>query len=304
MDNLNFEREEIRRVWEGKSCYIAKEVAEIFGHEQPSKAISRAIKYDGLASGEDYDVLTKENLKVFKGRVSGKGYDISKAPSLTILYESGMDKFIRYLNRVLFVNDDFSKIDEEELEETENMIVGMFEGKEVHTYIINGRPCWRATEIASIIGYSDESKAVTQCIKRENYKKGIEYEVLSGNEVKKVIQPKGVKVTGSGKHISNLTVFYKKGLLGFINYSQMPTGKMFREWLRNEVFEELIDMEVEDTLSESKFSIKEDKRYVEEVDNSNKKHKTTEFLETLKTINNMVDEDNDLKIKCLKYILE
>ena len=38
MGNLNFEREEIRKVWEGKSCYIAKEVAEFFGHKQPSKA--------------------------------------------------------------------------------------------------------------------------------------------------------------------------------------------------------------------------------------------------------------------------
>ena len=302
MDNLNFEREEIRKVWMGKSCYVAKEVAEIFGHEQPSKSINRAIKSDGLVNGKDYDVLTKENLKIFKVMIAGNGYDISRAPSLVILYETGLDKFIKYLNRVLFIDEDFSKIDEEELEETKNMIVGMFQGQEVHTYIIDGRPCWRATEIASILGYSDDSKAVRQCIKSEGYKSGIDYEVLNSNEIKRVIQPEGVAVTGYGKHISNLTVFYKKGLLGFINYSQMPTGKIFREWLRDEVFEELIDMEVGDTLRDSKFSIKDNNLSESEVDNTNQNKKRVEMLNTLNIVDKILDETSERKLGYLDCI--
>ncbi|MGL5066496.1 MAG: BRO-N domain-containing protein [Sarcina sp.] len=304
MDNLNFEREEIRKVWEGKSCYIGKEVAEIFGHEQPSKAVNRAIKSDGLVSGKDYDVLIKEDLKIFKVMIAGKGYDISKAPSLVILYEKGLDKFIKYLNRVLFIDDDFSNINEEELEKTENMIVGMFQGQEVHTYIIDGRPCWRATEIASIIGYSDDSKAVRQSIKSEGYKRGIDYEVLNSNEIKRVIRVKGVAVTGSGKHISNLTIFYKKGLLGFINYSQMPTGKIFREWLRDEVFEELIDMEVEDTLRESKFSVKGDSLSKDEVDKKNNTVERLDMMNALNIVDKILDETNERKLGYLDCIFK
>ena len=279
-----------------------KGVAEIFGHEQPSKSINRAIKPDGLVNGKDYDVLTKENLKIFKVMISGDGYDISRAPSLVILYETGLDKFIKYLNRVLFIDEDFSKIDEEKLAETENMIVGMFQGQEVHTYIIDGRPCWKATEIASIIGYKKPSIAVSQCIRAEEFKKGKEYEVLDFKQLREVIPDICDTHIANGEQVRKLTVFYKKGLLGFINYSQMPTGKIFREWLRDEVFEELIDMEVGDTLRDSKFSVKDNNLSESEVDNRNKNEKRVEMLNTLNIVDKILDETGERKLGYLDCI--
>ena len=268
--------------------------------KQPSKEI----KSDGLVSGKDYDVLIKENLKIFKVMIVGKGYDISKAPSLVILYEKGLDKFIKYLNRVLFIDEDFSQIDEEELAENENMIVGMFEGREVHTYIIDGRPCWRATEIASIIGYKKPSIAVNQCIKSEEYKKGKEYEVLDFKQLREVIPAICDTHIANGEQVRKLTVFYKKGLLGFINYSQMPTGKIFREWLRDEVFEELIDMEVGDTLRESKFSVKGDSLSKDKVDKKNNTVERVDMMGALNIVDKILDETNERKLGYLDCIFK
>ncbi|MGL4655573.1 MAG: BRO-N domain-containing protein [Sarcina sp.] len=306
MDNLNFEKENLRKIWRGEYCYIGKQVATVFEHENPSKAVSRAIKAENIIKGIEYDTLSGSDLKEFKFKFDNEVYDISRAPRLVIFYERGVDKLIKYLGKTLYEDYRVSieGVDYNTLGKEENILINKFEDKEIHTCIINGRPCWIAVEIGEALGYSDASKAIRQCILSEEYKNGKEYDVLYGNEIKRVIQPMGVKVTGYEKHISNLTVFYKTGLLGFINYSKMPIGKVFREWLREEVFEELIDMKIGDTISESKFSVKvenisEEKGYVNEtMDN------LSEIITLVENVDRIVDEGEPIKVAYLERLLK
>ncbi|MGL4453575.1 MAG: BRO family protein, partial [Sarcina sp.] len=113
-------------------------------------------------------------------------------------------------------------------------------------------------DIAEVLGYKEKSRSVKQCIDAEEFEKGIDYDLLHGKEIRELINARCGRHLGSKKFINNLTIFYKEGLLGFINYAHMPIGKEFRKWLRTEVFSEIIEMKLGKNIAESTFEIKRD----------------------------------------------
>ncbi|MGL5635147.1 MAG: BRO family protein [Sarcina sp.] len=83
-----------------RPCWIAVNVAELFGYENPSKAISRCIKKENLNIGTAYDVLTKIDLYKFKQILLQQGYDrFNRAPRIVMLYEQGLLAFIKYTEK-------------------------------------------------------------------------------------------------------------------------------------------------------------------------------------------------------------
>lgn len=139
---------------------------------------------------------------------------------------------------------------------------------------------------------------------REDFKEGLDYDVLNSKDIKVILKHNGESPICSRKAINKLTIFYKRGLLGFINYAHMPIGKEFRQWLREEVFEELIDMEVGDTIRESKFSIKGDKLSNDNFDNSSVSNSKFEIMEVLNVVDKILEEQNERKLLYLDSIFK
>lgn len=194
--------------------------------------------------------------------------------------------------------------EEDNLEKENNAIIKKFNGKEIYTLIWNGKPCWIATDIAEVIGYKEKTKAVRQCIQSEEFEKGIDYDLLYGKDVRELINARCGRHLGSKKFINNLTIFYKEGLLGFINYAHMPIGKEFRKCLRTEVFSEIIEMELGKNIAESTFEIKRDNLSKNEENNSNEKLQVKEFKLLLKAVDNLLEEENSSKINSISELVQ
>lgn len=65
-----------------------------------------------------------------------------------------------------------------------NLIVKNFHDKEIHTFFWNNRLCWIAGEVAGGLDYADATNAVSECIKAEAFKDGVEYEILKSATLK------------------------------------------------------------------------------------------------------------------------
>jgi len=112
-------------------------------------------------------------------------------------------------------------------------IIKEFEGNKIATLVWNDRVCWIANNIASALDYADPSTTVGQCIKGEDFKAGIEYQVLKGKalkEFKNMVNSVTEEISVS-QNTPNLTIFYEEGLFGFTVWAHKPTGIRLRKWI-------------------------------------------------------------------------
>ncbi|MGL4874376.1 MAG: BRO family protein [Clostridium sp.] len=119
-----------------------------------------------------------------------------------------------------------------------DLIVKTFKGKKCLNFVWNNRPCWIGIQLVEIFEYTQKSKTVLNCIKREGFEKGIEYDVLDGEnlkEFKKIFSEELEEL----KFVSRVIIFYEQGLYGFLAYTNMPIGREFRRWIRREVIPDL-----------------------------------------------------------------
>lgn len=95
------------------------------------------------------------------------------------------------------------------------VVIENFEGEQVYTFVWNGKACWIASSVLNILGYSDTSKPIMECIETEDFEEGIEFEFITGEALKnfkKVI----CEAIPSLKYAARLIIFYEKGLYGFL----------------------------------------------------------------------------------------
>ena len=298
----------IKIKWKGEDVWVAMEVAECLGYEKPSKVVNYFLLSSGLVEKLDYITISRNDLREFKDTLVSMGISkFRQSPKLVLFYESGLIEFLGYRNKITIeeIRYIFGNEQEEESLSIENGVsVKFFEDYEIHTLVLNGKQCWIAIDIAEVLGYSDRTKAVGQCIVREDFKKGLDYDVLNPSEIKVILERKGDTPLRSRKAINKLTIFYKRGLLGFINYAHMPIGKVFREWLRDEVFEELIDMEIGETASENRFSIKVDNLSKDEESNLDKLDKKLDLGNLLTLVDRVLSETDERKLGYLDSIFK
>lgn len=90
---FDFEGRPLRAyIFRGRPCWIAQEVGAALGY--PRSSFVRALQdwADELIAGKDFETLRSADLREFKAIAAlGSENDPSRAPSLTILYESGID---------------------------------------------------------------------------------------------------------------------------------------------------------------------------------------------------------------------
>ncbi|MGL4874844.1 MAG: BRO family protein [Clostridium sp.] len=115
-----------------------------------------------------------------------------------------------------------------------DLIIRKFENKNVKSFILDGKLCWLATELAEIFGYNQKAKAIFDCIKREKFNENIEYDILNGKRLKYFKETFSENLGGT-KYASKVIIFYEEGLYGFLAYTEMPLGIEFRSWIRREV---------------------------------------------------------------------
>ncbi|WP_297437181.1 BRO family protein [uncultured Clostridium sp.] len=116
-----------------------------------------------------------------------------------------------------------------------NIFTRNFNGREICTLMWNGKLCWIGVHIVEALEYEKPSKTLNQCIEAEEFDIGIEYDVLTGDNLNKFKKDTTVAVVTSIKYASRLTILYEDGLYGFLQYTDMPIGIEFRKWLRREV---------------------------------------------------------------------
>ncbi|WP_438006420.1 hypothetical protein WME89_48880 [Sorangium sp. So ce321] len=82
-------------VFRGRPCMVAADVGRALEYADEGKALVEVMKKqwgDELLPGKDMEVLTGEELREFKGIISlTEGTSVSRAPAITVLYESGFD---------------------------------------------------------------------------------------------------------------------------------------------------------------------------------------------------------------------
>lgn len=94
-------------VWNNKPCWIASEILSMFDYADSSATISQCIEAEEFELGVEYEVLAKEDLKLFKNMVN----ELTKvklvtsellnkyASSITIFYEDGLYGFLQYTDK-------------------------------------------------------------------------------------------------------------------------------------------------------------------------------------------------------------
>lgn len=119
-----------------------------------------------------------------------------------------------------------------------DLLVKEFEGEPICNFVWRGKPCWVALDIAKAIGYKDKSTTINLMSKRENFKEGKEYSVLSGDDLKefKTVFSEYLK---EFKYSPKIVIFYEEGLYGFLAASRMDKGVEFRTWIRREVMPQI-----------------------------------------------------------------
>lgn len=304
----NLKKDVVKIEWKNKNVWIAVEIAEALDYERPSRLVNYFIYASELVEGNDYELLAKDTLKEFKDDLADIGVEkYKRSPKLILFYESGLVEFLKYRNKL--TNSEIEEVlnyyqENRYIKEQSNSIVKRFNGKEIYTLSYNGKPCWIGVEIAEVLGYKEKSRAIRQCIEREEFESGYDYDILHSDEIKEFAKGMCDTHIPSIKYNSQMTILYKEGLLGFINYAHMPIGKEFRKWLRTEVFSELIEMEVGETTSENKFRINKDKLSENKMDNLDKMNNLSEILDFVKIVDRIIDEDNMLKVDCVNRVLK
>lgn len=191
-----------------------------------------------------------------------------------------------------------------------DLIVKKFKNEDFYNFVWNNKPCWIGTDVAEIFGYSQKRKAIFDCIKREVLEEGIEYDILSGEDLK-VFKEIFLEQLGDTKYAPKVIIFYEAGLYGFLNYTEMPLGIEFKNWIRRDVVP---------TLREKGYYIMEDVDVdIENLERSEIVHKdfedrkfSTEKLEAYRMafesakifepLLNKITKDSTYKFLCLKKL--
>lgn len=112
-----------------------------------------------------------------------------------------------------------------------NTNVQKFNGEEVHSFLWNGRVCWIGIEVASMLEYENPSKIVNYFINSGDFIEGIDYEVLTREELKEF----KIMLFSNGisryKQSPKLVLFYENALLDFLKYRNKLSDLEIKEFM-------------------------------------------------------------------------
>ncbi|MGL4654673.1 MAG: BRO family protein [Sarcina sp.] len=115
-----------------------------------------------------------------------------------------------------------------------DLLIREFKGESFKNFVLDGRPCWIGLDIAEYFGYRNKSRAIFDCIKRENFIEGEEYAILEGDTLK-LFKEVFAEQVEDYKFAPKIVILYEEGLYGFLGYTEKPLGVEFRHWIRKDV---------------------------------------------------------------------
>ncbi|MGL4760244.1 MAG: hypothetical protein ACRCWG_02190 [Sarcina sp.] len=198
----------------------------------------------------------------------------------------------------------------------DSLEVNEFDGTEISTYLFEEKKCWVGSEIGGEFGYVNPSKATTRCIEARMLKKGLDYDILDGDRLKKfkLISYKQCKKRFS--RVPKIIIFYKNGLREFMLYSEKKESEKIRELfealnidLYNDeiVVEEKFQVENEEVVyKKEKIEIKNKRIIHEELTNSDRnfyKKNLLEILQLMENVSILDDDFKDIKKECLERLV-
>lgn len=190
-----------------------------------------------------------------------------------------------------------------------NFIINQFNDNNLVTIIWKGRPCWIARQIADLSrnsGKTDPDTLVNTFLRENDFLQiSIDYETLTGIDMKNF---KDLIGGYSGKDLSiknlsttnHLNVFYKSGLLSYLESLGTDLGKQLIAWINKEVFPSIRQTYIYDdnVLNEKNKEV----RKIETVDNFTAMKVA---LDSATMFNALIDEvglDNDIKLIIAKEL--
>lgn len=92
-------------VWKGRLCWIGMDITQLLGYENPSKGIAHCISAEKFEVGKEYDVLKRDELKIFKKMISNEERfsKFIRVPKIVILYEEGLYGILQYSQKDLAI---------------------------------------------------------------------------------------------------------------------------------------------------------------------------------------------------------
>ncbi|MGL5577282.1 MAG: BRO family protein [Sarcina sp.] len=147
----------------------------------------------------------------------------------------------------------------------DSLDINDFDGNQINTYNFEGKVCYIGLDIAKLFGYANPSKAIQRCIQAKDLKLGQDYDVLTGERLRKfkriLFSEADIKMT----HTPKIILLYKTAIYSFIFYSEKEIAIPFQEWFRENIDsvdynENFIENEIKKEILESESKVKESKR--------------------------------------------
>ncbi|MGL4452301.1 MAG: BRO family protein [Sarcina sp.] len=115
-----------------------------------------------------------------------------------------------------------------------DLLTKRFKEKNLNSFVLDNRPCWIGGDIADYFGYKNKRVAVTECIKKEQFVEGEDYDILEGDTLK-LFKEVFAEQVEDYKFAPKIVILYEEGLYGFLGYTEKPLGVEFRHWIRKDV---------------------------------------------------------------------
>jgi prophage antirepressor-like protein len=108
-----------------------------------------------------------------------------------------------------------------------DMIVKQFEGREIRTMIVDGKPVWVAIDIAETLGYPNPRSAIQDFLRTGRAQGGIDYKIVTTDEAR--------VWNFHTRSNRGITVLFESGLFAFLNYSNKPPAIPFQHFVNREI---------------------------------------------------------------------
>lgn len=146
-----------------------------------------------------------------------------------------------------------------------NLETSNFDGYKINTYNFEGKICYIGLDMATLFGYANPSKAIQRCIQAKDLKLGIDYDVLTGERLRKFKKVLFLEAERKMVRTPKVVLFYKTAIYSFIFYSEKEIAIPFQEWFKEnidsvEYSENFVESEEKETVLENKFEIVENNR--------------------------------------------
>ena len=92
-------------LWNGKPCWVGTQIVKVLDYEKVSKPLTRCIQAESFELGYEYELVSGEELKDIKQKISKElAEEIKFSGKIILLYETGLYGFLQYTDKPIGVS--------------------------------------------------------------------------------------------------------------------------------------------------------------------------------------------------------